>query len=104
MSQIVYVDGSCIPMGITNGSQEAGVSLYPNPASGSFTLELGLTAEEKITIEIFNPIGQNVFSEQNDYKSGNNRTTIDLTQMPRGVYLIKLKGKTTLQTRKIVLN
>ncbi|MFL5764888.1 MAG: M4 family metallopeptidase [Bacteroidia bacterium] len=104
VSQTVYVDGACVPTGLGSSTQLAGVSLYPNPTGGTFTLELGLTSDESLVLEISNAIGQVMLREQHEYKAGNNKTAFDLAQLPRGVYILKLKGKNMLRTERIVLN
>lgn len=72
------------------------VKIYPNPTTGLLNIS-GL--EGNYQLEVFNAIQEKVYFED---KAGN--SVIDLSTLPKGIYLIKLFDSEINLTRKIVLN
>ena len=76
-------------------AQQASVSLYPNPASGSFTVE----AEGMTSITIVNVMGQTVLTLQAEADS----QTFDVSNLPSGVYFARIATAQTSTTVKLNL-
>jgi hypothetical protein len=66
------------------------ISVFPNPCNGRFTLKIPSVFSTGSRIEIYSMSGQKVFEEVAEPGS----TTINLTQLPDGKYLIRVKNKT----------
>ncbi len=81
-----------------------GVSIYPNPSSGSFMVEWlnGLTVGE-VSIDVVNALGQNVFSSHEKISSNNFKKVIDLGAAARGIYFIRIKNETEFAWKRIVV-
>jgi hypothetical protein len=62
------------------------VSIYPNPFNDSINVQHN--SEEDITINIFNPAGMRVFTSVINVTGS--IQTVNLEQLPSGVYLIHL--------------
>ena len=60
-----------------------GIKLYPNPTTDAFTIK-GITQGE---VSIYSIMGQ--FISQQSFDAN---TKIDLSQLQKGMYLVKLKG------------
>lgn len=71
--------------------------LYPNPNNGQITITKHLSAEP-YDIEIFNPIGEVIFSR----KTHTAFSKLDISSLADGFYLVRIQGKTTNQTFKII--
>ena len=73
------------------------ISIFPNPVVNQFTIRGSL---EQYHIAILNATGQIQRSFNNIENSG----TIDISDLPNGVYIIKVKGHSTneLQVRRII--
>ena len=78
--------------------KDAIVSVYPNPTSGKITLHTGSQAGE---IGIYNMIGNKVCSIPPT--QGEISKEIDLSLLPKGVYVIKVQEGRTIGVKKIVL-
>ncbi|MCK9255634.1 MAG: C25 family cysteine peptidase [Bacteroidales bacterium] len=78
-------------------SHTANINIYPNPSTGIINIE-----NENIisNISVFNNIGQML--ENKNYKDSN--ISIDLHNLPNGIYFIKITDDTKVITRKITLN
>lgn len=71
------------------------VRVYPNPAQG----ELTITAGTKITgVTISNIIGRQVYSHE--YNTEN--VTMNIAQLPAGVYTLKITGEGWQEVRRVV--
>jgi hypothetical protein len=85
-----------------NASTPFGFTLSPNPSNGIFTMTLtGLQNSEGI-ITISDLTGRSVYSEQGI--SGNNVTKeMNLSEIPKGTYIVKVTADQQIVTRKLVL-
>lgn len=69
------------------------ISVYPNPFNDQITTTLYLTNNEKISIELYNLIGEKIlFIRNKDCYSGINNLELDLTNkdLEGGLYLLKI--------------
>jgi hypothetical protein len=91
--------GCVLHTGVTPKLQ-SGITVYPNPTSDN--LYISNPANEQLEITVLSSIGKLVKS----LKSSNlGVTSIDLTDLPRGIYMVKMINKTsnTTQTQKVVV-
>ena len=88
---------------IIENLSQTNLTLYPNPANGSFALELTLSKEENTNLNVLNSFGQLVFTENHSFVSGNNKVTIDLTNKPKGIYFVKVNTASTVLTKTVVV-
>jgi hypothetical protein len=73
------------------------IQLFPNPNSGSFTI--GNTDISKIQqIQVFNPIGQNVYSVENP-----DNNMINLPSGAKGTFFVKITTQTESVVKKIMV-
>ncbi len=73
-----------------------GLSIYPNPVSNGklyVTSKLGLEKE----IQIFDVLGKKVFDSKTNAKE------INISSLNPGVYIIKIKEKEAVATRKLII-
>lgn len=71
------------------------ITLYPNPSNGFFTINTKLPTDV-VAIDV---TGKEVFRMFNI----NNQTTLNLTQLQKGLYLLKLSNELGEQTKKIII-
>ncbi|MEO8088408.1 MAG: T9SS type A sorting domain-containing protein, partial [Bacteroidota bacterium] len=81
-------------------NDELNFSLYPNPATGKFNLQIQSANKEEKNISILNSIGQEIFHKE---KFTDQSTAIDLTSNPKGIYFVKITDGEKTITKKIVL-
>jgi hypothetical protein len=75
-------------------------SVYPNPTSGRFSLHFETTPFRKAIIEINNVAGKRVLSDT----SAESTISIDLSDHPKGIYLIKADYGGNLCSNLLLLN
>ena len=83
---------------------------FPNPFNPATTIRYGLPTEEKVTLKVYNVLGQEVVTLVNDEpkRAGfhiaiwNGRTAAG-TVVSSGVYFLRLRAGDFVQTRKMIL-
>jgi hypothetical protein len=82
-----------------NENQKNNISVYPNPTSDFFVIEADYSIDQ---IEICNNIGEIVMDKK--YSLNEMKKVIDVSNLNRGVYILKIKTKTGInQTQKLVI-
>jgi PKD repeat protein len=86
-----------------NEVEDMEVAIYPNPTSGSFFIEMNLSQENDITIQVVNSIGEVVMEKTISGVSGFYRTNLDINQMNNGLYFIVVNSNDGRTTQRIIL-
>jgi hypothetical protein len=91
----VYLTG----VGIAEGTGLQGptaapmaLSVYPNPATGTATLECLAPAHAEARLYIFDALGRPVFEGPLRLVPGRNRVPLPIEGLPTGVYAVGLRG------------
>ena len=72
------------------------ILISPNPSNGIFTIQ---STENMYEIEIENLLGEKIYNSI----SNNNKSEINLTKQPLGIYFIRVNSKKGITTRKIII-
>ena len=72
------------------------VTVYPNPATNNFTVNLG--NDEKANIQLFNIVGQQVYSE-----TITGSAQVNVANLRSGVYMLKINQNGKSYTTKVVV-
>ncbi|MEO5572748.1 MAG: PQQ-dependent sugar dehydrogenase [Bacteroidia bacterium] len=67
------------------------VSLFPNPNSGLFTVQLNASQKETYTVNISNQLGQQVLSETKTVQQGFNEFTFSSDKFTKGMYIMQIQ-------------
>lgn len=98
---------SCVTLtalvtGIVNASlSENSFTVYPNPTTGTITVELESTEVERITLTLTNMLGENITNEQYEV-NGLFRQAYDLSGFAQGMYFITVRTEKDTLLRKVV--
>ncbi len=76
------------------------MTIYPNPAFSSITIESLTTPSQNSFISISNTSGQQLITQE----ISNLRTEIDISNLPAGIYIVKLQSGKGIVTQKLVVN
>ena len=72
------------------------IKIYPNPTNGQFHIEFFLAEREHVSIRIFNIHGKKMVTLENRYfEIGRNNLTLNLEQLPPGIYLCEFRSANT---------
>jgi hypothetical protein len=83
---------------------ELSVVAYPNPFTSSLNLTIAANKTEKATISVFNVIGKIVSETEMNLVSGANSTELKLTDLPAGVYTLRVVQANETVNLKVVNN
>lgn len=84
------------------GEMESQVTMYPNPNSGSFTLQLNGLEDSNVAMQIFDATGSLVMQKVIDV-AGNSYTEQVTLDVPSGMYYVNLNNESTQITYPIVI-
>ena len=88
-------------IGIEEGSAQEMLSIFPNPTTGRFFVELSREAETEFTLEILDPVGKVLFQE--DYPPYVlMHKEFDLSEHPPGIYFIRIYHNSTQLYKKLL--
>ncbi|NTW32608.1 MAG: T9SS type A sorting domain-containing protein [Bacteroidetes bacterium] len=85
-----------------------GISVYPNPTTGYFTLSYSNNDNSTSNIKLYNLVGQVVLNKQVSSMDGFNKVNFDISKFRQGIYMIELTktsagGEKKTEFRKINL-
>jgi PKD repeat protein len=90
--------------GVEDISYNMNVSIYPNPSSGSLTVELlNLENASEVSIDATNTVGQEVFSSLEKITSADCKMRIDLSKTVPGIYFIEIKTENEFVRKRILI-
>lgn len=84
--------------GIKTNELNHDLVVFPNPSNGIFTIRLA--AKEEFKCEIYNEQGELLLIQSNQQ----DLQQIDLSNHPKGIYLVRVLTQTTVSTKKIIIN
>ncbi len=79
------------------------VNLYPNPATNSVNLLFNLNNSEKVNVKIYNVVGQELNTFEENLPRGNNSLNININNYRPGIYFVKTMIKNKVVTQKLVV-
>ena len=87
-----------IATGITENNKSAiGFNIFPNPSKGTFTIA---AKENNYTLSITNILGESIYKSE----IKNQKTEVDLSLQPNGIYFINIQTEKESNTQKIIIN
>ncbi|HZK09183.1 MAG TPA: T9SS type A sorting domain-containing protein [Bacteroidales bacterium] len=89
--------------GINDYFNNTNVTMYPNPATESTTLQMMVDTPSEATWSITDLTGKVLRTEAVKLNTGNNAVRIDLKNMARGVYLLNLTNQKSIYNTKLVI-
>lgn len=82
-------------LSIEDLEDEQAISVYPNPSSEKIFINLDSSFQsDHLTIELYTISGDKIISSTD--------TSVDISEIPSGTYLIKIQSETSLWTKKII--
>lgn len=97
----LYVEN---PAGIESASADPlNVSVFPNPANGDFHFSYIAGDSKHTTVEVFDQLGNLVYSDEQDAHPGRNESVMNLQGFANGIYFFRLKSGENLSVTKLIL-
>jgi hypothetical protein len=92
----VQVTGLCVATEVNEITRVISVSVFPNPSRGHFQLTFSNMQSVNGRLEIYNVFGEKILQQQltNEF---------DLSDSPKGIYLVKIHDGEKIYTQRIVV-
>ncbi|MCX6284830.1 MAG: C25 family cysteine peptidase [Bacteroidetes bacterium] len=92
-----------ITVGIQDKQNIVNLTAYPNPCSGKVTLKAGTALGSSVSIRLINTYGQIVKTWEKMSLSEPEPLTLNLPQIPTGVYTIEIEGANLKARTKLIV-
>ncbi|HSH64390.1 MAG TPA: C25 family cysteine peptidase [Bacteroidia bacterium] len=80
------------------------MNVYPVPANNTINISGALTNAGKIKIALYNNLGQEILTISNEsYAAGSFNKTVDVNQLPTGVYFCKLQTGVSTKIQRVII-
>jgi len=79
------------------------LTIFPNPNSGSFVVNIETKSEKQIQISVFNVVGQKVYDSQAESITGDYSKPIKLKNAVEGIYFVRIAIENSIVNRKIII-
>lgn len=101
----VIVFGTCVQNKITGGQVNERLSVFPNPSREFSVFSVYLSNTSVINLSIFDLLGNSVKTIVDEKRDkGEYTQTINISDLPNGVYTVLLRTNDELMTTKLVVN
>lgn len=91
----------CGYAGLSDVQLSLGWTFYPNPASEQLTVEIiSGNLDNEYDLLVFDGLGKIVLQEQMQSTS----TTLDIRDLPAGIYSVKISGNSTTEVKRFIKN
>jgi hypothetical protein len=98
-NSVEEVETACGEFGLNeNGIPDNRISIFPNPSSTQITISTPTTVEKNTFMTIYNINGQQILKQE--IRKPN--TTIDISKLISGVYIVRLTSERTVQVGKFI--
>jgi hypothetical protein len=98
-----FISGSFVGINDSEIIQTNELKVFPNPAM-NFTFEYRNPTNQNVRTIIYSSIGKEVFKKDYPAFSGELKDVIDLSKMPKGIYLLELSSGEKKQTKRLIVN
>jgi hypothetical protein len=89
--------------GVEENNSGLGISVYPNPNSGSFKIELQASSPTHTVVKVLNSTGEIVQKSLELHVDKSLNMPVNLENLAEGIYLLKFETENGISTRKILI-
>ena len=105
ISEIVKNDASLLDSKISlmNNLEPDQLKYYPNPNDGKFNLSFNLDQKDEVSVSVMDILGNEVYKEKLLDFNGAYDNEINLSGKEKGIYILQIRQKKKMLTRKILI-
>jgi mannan endo-1,4-beta-mannosidase len=86
--------------GFNSINNDNNIAVYPNPSSnGVYNIELKVNSEQ-LKVEVYNMLGEKIYSAP--FTIYNSQFTINLSNSPTGIYILRVESANGVVTKKLI--
>lgn len=91
-------------LGIKENADVTGFNIYPNPTNDNLNINFVSKEDQNVTVNVIGVDGALVYSKNLNTKVGQvTKTTIDVTDLAKGIYMVQLVGTGSSITQRVVV-
>ena len=79
------------------------ITLFPNPSNDKVNISFISTAENNLTITVFDVSGRQIISQQATTTEGQNNLGLDVSQLQTGFYFVQVDNGSMRQQNRLVI-
>ncbi|MCY7409294.1 MAG: aryl-sulfate sulfotransferase [Chitinophagales bacterium] len=79
------------------------INVFPNPSTGIVSFDIEIAAAGKVNVAVSNILGQQVFTQTENYGSGIHKHELDLSKLEKGFYLLSITAGEKKMTDRILI-
>lgn len=79
------------------------IRVYPNPTTGMVNVSFNATEEQSVKLEVVSLTGKTVFAEEAGVVRGTFSEQLDLSNLAKGVYTLRITGGNGVKVSKVIL-
>lgn len=79
------------------------VSLYPNPGTGVYFIEVSNVLKGTLNVSIINILGKEIYTQELSNPNGYKNFTIDISNQPKGSYILRVSNGEDAVTKRLIL-
>jgi len=98
-----YLAKWTLPTGVKEIPSTMTLDVYPNPASGHFTLELQLSSVQNVELRALDLLGREIFTQRLEPGAGTTRMNVDASGWAKGMYLLQLHSAQGTTAKRVVI-
>jgi len=87
----------------SNSNNTQSIVVYPNPTTGMFTLNINNANSNQVVITIVDMQGKVVYNESDKNVSSQYNKQVDLTDLAKGIYYVKLNIGSEVKIEKLIV-
>ncbi len=91
------------PLNVNQPAQWDDFTVFPNPSTGKYQVNVTFNAPQKAVLNVINVVGEQVFSESFSNRKSLNYE-LDLTDLSSGIYFLEIQTKEGKAFKKLMLN
>ena len=91
-------------VGVESYDQYQEINVYPNPSHDVFNISITGFDNETVNVGVYNTIGEVIYAESVSSANDLIKTSFDLSDVPNGIYYIRVIGDNGYTVKKIVKN
>ena len=101
----IYKTASAIVAASRDAALQSVLSVYPNPGTGVFSVDLGANLKAGAELTVSDALGRRVKAQTlNAATVGARKLTLDLTGEKTGIYTLQIRTEAGIATQKVALN
>lgn len=88
--------------GIIEAKSQNEIMIFPNPTFGKITLQVNLSQNGDIRINVYNVLGELMYDQKLKSNKGSSNPQIDLSKLRGGIYMLQVELGETILRKKII--